>query len=116
MVLLSLVFFTLFGDGLYEWGKPEVETARASSFEGQKPVFVPTDSLHSDNGETYVYVLLSERGYCRMIYTISKVVVEVDSINIDRAMLSVQSDIKSGDIVIVNANGDLSDGIRVIAG
>jgi len=116
LVLLSLVFFTFFGDSLYELGKPKVDTARATGVVGQKEVFIPIDALFSEKGEDYVYLLQSERGYCRTIYTLSRVGIEVESINNERAMLSLQSRVRTGDRVVINADGIVSDGIRVIVG
>jgi len=114
-MLLSLAFFTLFGEAMYTWGKPEVATARAMSYVGLDGVVVPQEALWSDASGSYVYLLLSEQGYSRVIYTVSRVDVEVIAVDSfqGKVTLASPSAVKGGDIVVQGATGTLEDGKRV---
>jgi hypothetical protein len=114
IVLLALTVFTIFGEHLYALGKPIVTTTRASSFIGENNVIFSIDALHYDETGHYVYILLSERGYSRVIYTVSRVNVEVISIETDLVrVLHTDSGIEAGDRLVVAFVGTIINGNRV---
>ena len=115
-MLLLLVFFTLFGEGIYAWGKPKVTTARATSYVGLEGVVIPFGALRSDDFGDYVYLLLSERGYSRVIYTVTRANVEVIDFDVlgERATLVSHGGVSAGDRLVMHADGMLEDGCRVV--
>lgn len=114
LCILALVFFTLLGESLYYYGKPSVLTATVSIQFGE--LYIPIDALRGDNTGDYVYVLMSERGYSRTIYTVSRVAVDVIEIDRDQEIVWLNSagELKRGDKVVINTDGVLADGKRVL--
>ena len=116
LVLLTLLFFSLYGDALYESGKPIVTTVRMVSVAGQEGIIVPTDAVHYDSGGAYVYRLRSERGYSRVIYTAYRVDVEIIAHDSDSGTTVVKYTVNTafGDSIIVVKAGEIKDGGRVL--
>jgi len=115
LVFLTLVFFTLFGDLLYEHGKPVVGVAFATTHIGREDVVIPYAALRTDTEGNYVYILISEKGYSRTIYTVSRVKVEVASVDSSRETVTLShSGVRAGDRVIIRFEGELEDNVRVV--
>ena len=114
-IMLLLVFFTFFGESLYEIGKPLVTTSKAS-YQYEEGPAVPLEAIYSDGEKTYVYHLIAEQGYSRIIYSVTRVEVEITVINEYQktATLTPDSKINSGDNLITSATGIIKDGSRVI--
>ena len=119
LLLLLLLFFTLFGKSVYTWGKPVVETGAASSFAADgKTVYIPKEALRADSTGDYVYLLSSEQGYSRVIYTISRVEVTVNKekavINDEDIPILASGKIGAGDRLVIGIEGTVRDGSRVV--
>ncbi|MCL2030262.1 MAG: hypothetical protein FWG93_01825 [Oscillospiraceae bacterium] len=114
--LLLLLAFFLLGETLYERGKPVVTTVRASSFLGQEGVIVPPEALRSGGAGHYVYVLQSEQGYSRVIYTVSYVEVRLLAADngFGMAVLEEGGGVRAGDRLVSAPADGLTDGIRVL--
>ena len=113
--MLSLMFFTFAGEELYALGKPVVATGDVVSYFGQEGFFLPCEALRTDEEGTFVYVLLSEQGYSRIIHTVSRIALEVDEVDSDLGRFKTTSpDFYVGGKVVVEAEGELADGMRVI--
>jgi len=113
--LLLLLFFTLFGKRLYEINKPVVTTLTASSVTGREGIVIYSSALYYDGDDTYVYLLLSEQGYSRYIYTVSRVSVNVIQTNeLSYTAVIAEGDVRIGDRVVNGSEGQLENGIRVI--
>jgi hypothetical protein len=114
--LLALTVFTLFGETLYKLGKPVIlSTERAGGVFGRDGVAVDAKALRSDAGGDYVYVLKSERGYSLVLYTVSRVAVEVMREYGGVVFVTdVPGGVRMGDTLVIEAEGELRDGVRVI--
>jgi len=114
LILLLLVFFTMYGEQLYEIGKPVVTFDRASSFIGQNGTDIPLEALRSNGNQDYVYVLQVEHGYSRIIYTVSRVDVEVLETGRGTVTIAASAKIRAGDRLVISETRELDDNIRVI--
>jgi len=114
-MLLFLVICTQYGETLYDIGKPSVSVRRASSSMGMAGTMFPAAALRSDEAGDHVFILQSERGYSRTIYTVSRVDVEIIEFN-EYDDLFTAFEVKTGDRVIMDSTGPLSDGMRVVLG
>ena len=75
----------------------------------------PVAALQNDDNGAFVYVLISEKGYSRTIYTVSCIRVEgVKREDDDSRFELTNGGVKSGDRIITGSTGMLSDGQRVI--
>ena len=114
-VMLSLVIFTFFGESLYDIGKPVVTTGRASH-QFEEGLAVPLEAIYTDGEGSYVFLLVAEQGYSRIIYSVSRVEVEIAAINEYQrtATLTPNSNLRNGDNLVTSATGTIKDGSRVI--
>jgi hypothetical protein len=115
MVLLGVC--TLYGEGIYAWGKPSVETERVWSSVADASVSFPLAAVRSDGAGDYVYVLRAESGYSRTIYTVARVDVKgaADIWDAERYRVS-GGGVRAGDRVVVSETRPLVDGCRVVVG
>ena len=109
--LLALAAFYLFGGPLYALGKPAVSAVRVAY--GQAGLTVPVSALCSDGGD-HIYLLNSEQGYSRVIYTVSRAEVEIVSVLADGGAAVISSnDVKPCDRAVSGTSKPLADGDRV---
>ena len=117
LIISSLVVFTVYGESLYELGMPTVTAGSVVSFFDHDGFAVPLGALRTDgDGADYVYLLTSERGYSRVIHTISRIDVEVTSVDSgqDRAMLAYVEGLAAGARVVLSSDRPLADKGRVL--
>ena len=116
LIFLSLLVFTLFGEQMYAWGKPVVTLKSSSTSGGDGASRIPKEALLADEAGNFVYMLQSEQGYSRKIYTVIRVEVDVEEQTefYDEEIELVRAKGVKLDRVVVHAEGALSDGCRVI--
>jgi len=114
LILLSLVFFTVYGEQLYDIGKPVVTIGRASTFIEQVGIDIPLEALRTNGNQDYVYVLNMEHGYSRIIYTVSRVDVEVLETGWGTVTIAASAKIMVGDRLVISETGEIDDNKRVI--
>jgi hypothetical protein len=115
--LLLLAVCTLYGEGIYAWGKPSVETERVWSSVADGSVSFPLAAVRSDEAGDYVYVLQAENGYSRTIYTVARVNIKgaADVWDAERYRVA-GGGVNAGDRVVVSETRPLVVGGRVVVG
>lgn len=117
LLLLVLIFFTLFGGQIYESITPTVEVMAVNSSITKNNVYylqIPKTALMNDS---CVYIVTAEQGFSRMLYTIQKKAVShMELPDIDVNSVYVSSGITKGDRIISKVDSELllEDGDRVI--
>ena len=116
LCMLALAFFTIYGEPLYEYGKPKVTTATASTGFEEEVLQIPAEALREDEAGKYVYVLMIEKGYSRTIHTVERRPVTVVERTREDGYVKLQpdSEIQRGDLVVTTSSGALEDGNRVL--
>ncbi|GHV06036.1 hypothetical protein FACS1894217_03950 [Clostridia bacterium] len=103
ILFVALIFFSIFGESLYDAIVPKVKTV--VYMEGQP---LPNAAITSDG---CVYVVLSEQGFSRVLYSVTKR--EISYRELD-GLVYVSSGLRSGDRIVVEvADVTLDDTKRV---
>ena len=115
LCLLALAFFTVYGESLYEIGKPRVQTATVSRPMDETFLQIPQEALYEDEASTYVYVVVSEKGYSRTIHTVERRAVTVIE-RTEGGYVKLESDeeVQRGDLVVVSADAQIAHRSRVL--
>jgi hypothetical protein len=116
LTLLVLIFFTVYGETAYEWGKPRVILTSASTYLGNDDAFVPLEAVRSDSAGDHIFILQSEQGYSRVIFTVARIdieVVEIDEFQ-KTATIASHSGVRAGDRVVTSTTAPLSNEQRVL--
>lgn len=116
VLLLIIVFFTIFGKNIYECITPKVlvtEVNASTTINNISYLIIPRTALTEDG---CVYLVSGEQGFSRMIYTVKKQMVRYEEYpKLDAASYYVTSGISQGITIISQVNRDFEDGDRVIA-
>ncbi len=117
LLLLLLIFFTLYGNRIYEYITPKVKVRviqATVTYGGSEYVTIPREALTEDGS---VYIVTSEQGFSRTLYYVHKDKVSfVELPEIDQSSVYVSSGVRRGDRIVVEPEENLSleDGDRVI--
>ena len=116
MILFSavIVFFSVYGEALYYSTKPDVTVYRAQNVwtdeNGKIKLIIPKSCIV--DGE-YVYTISQTQGFSLIISTLCKKEIEVSEYEPNELMVIVENGLEMGTLIVLDAEGDLSDGIRV---
>lgn len=115
LLLLILVFFTFFGERIYEIINPHVKVVQvnaSTTYNDEDYLKIPRKALTQDN---CVYVIEIEQGFSRIIFSVQKKPVEYIEIpEFDHVSVYIISGISRGVMIISEVERDFKDGDRVI--
>jgi hypothetical protein len=115
-LLLILVFFTFFGERIYESVTPKVKAFQVNTSITKNDIIylqIPKKALTEDS---YVYVITSNQGFSRTLYTLQKRAVEYREIQEgDKDSVYIESGISREEMIVSEVGFDFKDGDRVIA-
>jgi hypothetical protein len=126
LTLLILLFFTLFGETLYEQGKPVVTVMATARGSFSVSYYGPPEVLHTDERGDFLYIAYAippASRHMRKVYTVFRVSVLRKQYHEEEGMVFLVVDrllgmdpFQEGTMLILNSTKPLTEGCEVLLG